>query len=94
MQTRRRQLGGEPPVHSRSVVKISYNIKMTTQKIRSHDDRRSTTWICFSSPTMIYSTVQIHMKPSQYSILQYKHYTIHDEVQKEENVFSNTYLHR
>jgi hypothetical protein len=37
MQIRRRQLGGEPPVHSRSVVKISYNIKMTTQKIRSHD---------------------------------------------------------
>jgi hypothetical protein len=41
MQIRRRQLGGEPPVHSKSMVKISYNIKMTTQKIRSHDDRRS-----------------------------------------------------
>jgi hypothetical protein len=65
MQIRRRQLGGEPPVHSRSVVKISYNIKMTTQKIRSHDDRRSATWICSSSPTMIYSIVQIYMKPSQ-----------------------------
>jgi hypothetical protein len=94
MQIRRRQLGGEPPVHSRSVVKISYNIKMTTQKIRSHDDRRSATWICSSSPTMIYSTVQIYMKPSQCSRLQYKHYTTHDEVQKEENDFSNTYLHR
>jgi hypothetical protein len=47
-------------VHSRSVVKISYNIKMTTQKIRSHDDRRSTTWICSSSPTMIYSIVHIY----------------------------------
>ena len=68
---RRRQLGGEPPVHSRSVVKICYNIKMTTQKIRSHDDRRSTTWICSSSPTMIYSSVQIYMKPSQYSRLKY-----------------------
>ena len=31
MQIRRRQLGGEPPVHSRSMVKISYNINMTTQ---------------------------------------------------------------
>ena len=30
MQIRRRQLGGEPPVHNRSMVKISYNIKMTT----------------------------------------------------------------
>jgi hypothetical protein len=72
-------------VHNKSVVKISYNIKMTTQKIRSHDDRRSTTWICSSSPTMIYSIVQIYMKPSQYSRLKYKHYIIHDEVQKEES---------
>jgi hypothetical protein len=71
-------------VHSRSVVKISYNIKMTTQKIRSHDDRRSTTWICPSSPTMIYSIVHIYKKPSQCSRLQYKHYIIHDEVQKGE----------
>ena len=94
MQTRRRQLGGEPPVHSRSVVKISYNIKMTTQKIRSHDDRRSATWICSSSPTMIYSIVQIYMKPSQCSRLQYKHYIIHDKVQKGENDFFNTYLHK
>jgi hypothetical protein len=39
MQIRRRQLGGEPLVHNISVVKISYNIKMTTQKIRSHDDK-------------------------------------------------------
>jgi hypothetical protein len=81
-------------MHSRSVVKISYNIKMTTQKIRSHDDRRSATWICSSSPTMIYSIIQIYMKPSQCSRLQYKHYTTHDEVQKGENDFSNTYLHR
>jgi hypothetical protein len=72
-------------VHSRSVVKISYNIKMTTQKIRSHDDKRSTTWICSSSPTMIYSIVHIYKKPSQCSRLQYKHYIIHDEVQKEES---------
>ena len=71
MQIRRRQLGGEPPVHNRSMVKISYNIKMTTQKIRSHDDKRSTTWICSSSPTMIYSIVQIYMKPPQYSILKH-----------------------
>jgi hypothetical protein len=92
MQIRRRQLGGEPPVHSRSVVKISYNIKMTTQKIRSHDDRRSATRICSSSPTMIYSIVQIYKKPSQCSRLQYKHYTIHDEVQKEENDFSPIHI--
>jgi hypothetical protein len=85
MQIRRRQLGEEPPVHNRSVVKISYIIKMTTQKIRSHDDRRSATWICFSSPTMIYSIVQNHKKPSQCSRLQYKHYIIHDEVQKGES---------
>jgi hypothetical protein len=85
MQTRRRQLGGEPPVHSKSVVKISYNIKMTTQKIRSHDDRRSTTWICSSSPTMIYYTVHIYNKPSQCSRLQYKLYIIHDEVQEGES---------
>ena len=94
MQIRRRQLGGESPVHSRSVVKISYNIKMTTQKIRSHDDRRSTTWICYSSPTMICSIVHIYKKPSHCSRLQYKHYIIHDEVQKGENDFFNTYLHR
>jgi hypothetical protein len=85
MQIRRRQLRGEPPVHSRSMVKISYNIKMTTQKIRSHDDRRSATWICSSSPTMIYSIIQIYKKPSQCSRLQYKHYIIHDEVQKGES---------
>jgi hypothetical protein len=94
MQIRRRQLGGEPPVHSRSMVKISYNIKMTTQKIRSHDDRRSATRICSNSPTVIYSIVQIYKKPSQCSRLQYQQNTTHDEVQKEENVFSNTYLHR
>ena len=72
-------------MHSRSMVKISYNVKMTIQKIRSRDDRRSTTWICFSSPIMIYSIVQIYMKPSQYFRLKYKHYIIHDEVQKGES---------
>jgi hypothetical protein len=85
MQIRRRQLSGEPLVHSRSVVKISYNFKMTIQKIRSHDDRRSATWICSSPPTMIYSIVHIYKKPSQCSRLQYKHYIIHDEVQKGES---------
>jgi hypothetical protein len=34
---------------------------------------------------MIYSSVQIYMKPSQCSRLQYKHYIIHDEVQKGES---------
>jgi hypothetical protein len=85
MQIRRRQLGGEPPVHNRSVVKISYKIKMTIQKIKSHDDRRSATWICSSPPTMIYSIVHIYKNPSQCSRLQYKHYIILDEVQKGES---------
>jgi hypothetical protein len=85
MQIRRRQLGGESPVHNRSVVNISYNINMTTQKIRSHDERRSATRICSVSPTMIYSIIHIYKKPSQCSRLQYKHYIIHDEVQKGES---------
>jgi hypothetical protein len=34
---------------------------------------------------MIYSIVHIYKKLSQYSRLQYKHYIIHDEVQKEES---------
>jgi hypothetical protein len=34
---------------------------------------------------MIYSTVQIYMKPSECFRLQYKHYIIHDEVQKGES---------
>jgi hypothetical protein len=34
---------------------------------------------------MLYSIAQIYMKPSQYSRLKYKHYIIHDEVQKGEN---------
>jgi hypothetical protein len=33
----------------------------------------------------LYSIVHIYMKPSQYSRLKYKHYIIHDEVQKEES---------
>jgi hypothetical protein len=33
---------------------------------------------------MIYSIVQIYMKPSQCSRLKYKYYIIHDEVQKGE----------
>jgi hypothetical protein len=38
-----------------------------------------------SSPTMIYSIIQIYMKPSQCSRLKYKYYIIHDEVQKGES---------
>jgi len=72
-------------VHSKSEVKISYNINMATQNLRSRDDRRSTTGICSSSPSMIYSIVQIYMRPSQYSRLKYKHCIIHDEFQKEES---------
>jgi hypothetical protein len=43
-------------VHNKSVVKISYNIKMITQKIRSHDDKRSATWIrsSFSNNDILY----------------------------------------
>ena len=33
---------------------------------------------------MIYSIIQIYMKPSQYSRLKYKYYIIHDEVQEGE----------
>ena len=36
---------------------------------------------------MIYSIVQIYMKPSQCSRIKYKHYIIHDKVQKGENDF-------
>jgi hypothetical protein len=38
-----------------------------------------------SSPTMIYSIIQIYMKPSQCSRLKYKYYIIHDEVHKGES---------
>jgi hypothetical protein len=80
-------------VHSRSVVKISYNIKMNTQKIRSHDDRRSTTWICSSSPTMIYSIVHIYR--SLHSVPDYSiSFTLSMMKSRKEKVFSNTYLHR
>jgi hypothetical protein len=34
---------------------------------------------------MIYSIIQIYMKPSQCSRLKYKYYIIHDEVQKGES---------
>jgi hypothetical protein len=37
---------------------------------------------------MIYSIVHIYKKPSQCSRLQYKHYIIHDEVQKGESDIS------
>ena len=67
MQIEEDNLVEQPPVHSRSMVKIPYNIKMITQYIRSHDDRRSTTWICSSFPTIIYSIVYIYMKPSHCS---------------------------
>jgi hypothetical protein len=76
MQIRIRQLGGEPSVHNRSVVKISYNIKMTEEVLLGYVP---------SSPTMIYSIIQIYMKPSHCSRLKYKYYIIHDEVQKGES---------
>jgi hypothetical protein len=64
---------------------------MITQKIRSHDDRRSATWICSSFPTMIYFTYQSYMKPSDKtsvtnrSTFEIKHYIIRDEFQKGES---------
>jgi hypothetical protein len=64
---------------------------MITQKIRSHDDRRSATWICSSFPTMIYFIDQSYMKPSEKtsvpdrSTFEIKHYIIRDEVQKGES---------
>jgi hypothetical protein len=63
---------------------------MITQKIKSHDDRRSATWICSSFPTMIYFIDQSYMKPSkktsapERSTFEIKHYIIRDEVQKGE----------
>jgi hypothetical protein len=64
---------------------------MITQKIRSHDDRRSATWICSSFPTMIYFIDQSYMNPSEKtsvpdrSTFEIKHYIICDEVQKGES---------
>ena len=64
-----------------------YCIKMITQKIKSHDDRRSATWICSSFPTMIYFIDQSYMKPSKKtsapkrSTFEIKHCIICDEVQ-------------
>ena len=60
-------------MHSRSVVKISYNIKMITQKIRSHDDRRSATWICssFSNNDILYCS-ELHEAFIEKSMFQTK----------------------
>jgi hypothetical protein len=64
---------------------------MITQNIRSHDDKRSATWICSSFPTMIYFFNQSYIKPSDKtsvldrSTFEIKHYIIHDEVQKGES---------
>jgi hypothetical protein len=64
---------------------------MITQKIRSHDDRRSATWICSSFPTMIYFIDQSDIKPLEKtnvpnrSTFEIKHYIIYDEVQKGES---------
>jgi hypothetical protein len=63
---------------------------MITQKIKSHDDRRSATWICSSFPTMIYFIDQSYMKPSKKTsapeqiTFEIKHYIIWDEVKKGE----------
>jgi hypothetical protein len=64
---------------------------MVTQNIRSHDDRRSATWICSIFPTMIYFIDQSYMKPLEKtsvldrSTFEIKHYIILDEVQKGES---------
>jgi hypothetical protein len=63
---------------------------MITQKIKSHDDRRSATWICSIFPTMIYFIDQRYMNPSkktsapEQTTFEIKHYIIHDEVQRGE----------
>ena len=57
----RRQLGGEPPMHNKSVVKTLYNRYIVSEWLlrssgwwisksmtNSHDSGRSTTWICSS----------------------------------------------
>jgi len=48
-----------------------YCIKMITQKIKSHDERRSSTWICSIFPTMIYSIVHEAFTENQCSRLKY-----------------------
>jgi hypothetical protein len=64
---------------------------MITQKIRSHDDRRSATWICSSCPIMIYFIDQSYMNSSEKnsvldrSTFEIKHYIICDEFQKGES---------
>jgi hypothetical protein len=64
---------------------------MITQKIKSHDDKRSSTWICSNFPTIIYFIDQSYMNPSEktsvpnQSTFEIKHYIIHDEVQKGES---------
>jgi hypothetical protein len=64
---------------------------MITQKIISLDDKRSTTWICSSFPTMIYFIDQSYIKPLEKtsvpdrSTFEIKHYIIRDEVQKGES---------
>jgi hypothetical protein len=66
---------------------------MITQKSRSHDDRRSDTWICSSFTTTIYFIDQSYMNPSEktsvpnQSTFKIKHYIIRDEVQKGESGF-------
>jgi hypothetical protein len=63
---------------------------MITQKIKTHDDKTSATWICSSFPTMIHFIDQRYMKPSkkpsapERSTFEIKHYIIRDEVQKGE----------
>ena len=64
---------------------------MITQQIKSHDDKRSGTWICSSYPTLIYSIHQSCMKTLEKtsvpdrSTFEIKHYIIRDEVEKGES---------
>ena len=54
MQIRRRQLGGEPPVHSRSVVKISYKDDYSEDQISWWQKKRHMDMFQFSNYDILY----------------------------------------
>ena len=90
---KRRQLGGEPPVHSRSVVKIFYNRDIVSRWLLSRSDLMMIEEVPHGYvpvfPTMIYFIDQSYMKPSEkisvlenQSTFEIKNYILHDEFQK------------
>ena len=101
---RRRQLGGEPTVHSRSMVKIFYNKDIVSRWLLSRSDLMMIEEVPHGYvpmfQTMIYIIDQSYMKTSeknQCSRLKYiwnqaSHYLWWSPERRK--WFSNTYLHR